>query len=275
MLNHEMVSYCFKKYVTDRFVNQKPKFFLKDILKDHENWKEGDILSFVIQETLGTATYLERKKLIVEVNHLLEEFYKTGQDDDIFVRGINTVDYYNHTQEKPDVGDDTETGFFDIDYATPIDVEQFFFISVMLYYIGFIQYVVNANSDKTYLLKLKNMLHDKLMEIIDVSLSVVTKTEQVPEGGINLESHCVFLMTLYRVKYLMSTYPKYKHATRDAYDDYINSTQDYDELDEGIITTASTRLPNNLAQYFVENYMVLAIEFQVDLLDEFFNVRFF
>lgn len=270
-----MVSYCFKKYVTDRFVNQKPKFFLKDILKDHENWKEGDILSFVIQETLGTATYLERKKLIVEVNHLLEEFYKSGQDDDLFVRGINTVDYYNHTQEKPDVGDDTETGFFDIDYATPIDVEQFFFISVMLYYIGFIQYVVNANSNKAYLLKLKNMLHDKLMEIIDVSLSVVTKSEQVAEEGIHLESHCVFLMALYRVKYLMSTYPKYKHVTRDAYDDYINSTQDYDEVDENIITMAPNKLPNNLAQYFVENYMVLAIEFQVDLLDEFFNVRFF
>ena len=73
----------------------------------------------------------------------------------------------------------------------------------------------------------------------------------------------------------MSTYPKYKHVTRDAYDDYINSTQDYDTVDEGIITTASDKLPNNLAQYFVENYMVLAIEFQVDLLDEFFNVRFF
>nr|DAK20109.1 MAG TPA: hypothetical protein [Caudoviricetes sp.] len=271
MLNHEMVSYCFKKYVTDRFVNQKPKFFLKDILVNHENWEGGDILSFVVQETLGTATYLERKKLIVEVNSLLEEFYKTAKDDDLFVRGINTVDYYNHTQEKPD----TETGFFDIDYASKADAEQFFFISVMLYYIGFIQYVVDANSNKAYLLKLKNMLHDKLMEIIDVSLSVVTKSEQVAEEGIHLESHCVFLMALYRVKYLMSTYPKYKHVTRDAYDDYINSTQDYDTVDEGIITTASDKLPNNLAQYFVENYMVLAIEFQVDLLDEFFNVRFF
>ena len=275
MLNHEMVSYCFKKYVTDRFVNQKPKFFLKDILVNHENWKGGDILSFVVQETLGTATYLERKKLIVEVNALLEEFYKTAKDDDLFVRGINTVDYYNHTQEKPDTGDDTETGFFDIDYASKADAEQFFFISVMLYYIGFIQYVVNANSNKAYLLKLKNMLHDKLMEIIDVSLSVVTKSEQVAEEGIHLESHCVFLMALYRVKYLMSTYPKYKHITRDAYDDYINSTQDYDTVDEGIITTASDKLPNNPAQYFVENYMVLAIEFQVDLLDEFFKVRFF
>ena len=275
MLNHEMVSYCFKKYVTDRFVNQKPKFFLKDILVNHEIWKGGDILSFVVQETLGTATYLERKKLIVEVNLLLEEFYKTAKDDDLFTRGINTVDYYNHTQEKPDTGDDTETGFFDIDYASKADAEQFFFISVMLYYIGFIQYVVNANSNKAYLLKLKNMLHDKLMEIIDVSLSVVTKSEQVAEEGIHLESHCVFLMALYRVKYLMSTYPKYKHVTRDAYDDYINSTQDYDTVDEGIITTASDKLPNNLAQYFVENYMVLAIEFQVDLLDEFFNVRFF
>ena len=275
MLNHEMVSYCFKKYVTDRFVNQKPKFFLKDILVNHENWEGGDILSFVVQETLGTATYLERKKLIVEVNSLLEEFYKTAKDDDLFVRGINTVDYYNHTQEKPDTGDDTETGFFDIDYASKADAEQFFFISVMLYYIGFIQYVVDANSHKAYLLKLKNMLHDKLMEIIDVSLSVVTKSEQVAEEGIHLESHCVFLMALYRVKYLMSTYPKYKHVTRDAYDDYINSTQDYDTVDEGIITTASDKLPNNLAQYFVENYMVLAIEFQVDLLDEFFNVRFF
>ena len=275
MLNHEMVSYCFKKYVTDRFVNQKPKFFLKDILVNHENWEGGDILSFVVQETLGTATYLERKKLIVEVNALLEEFYKTAKDDDLFVRGINTVDYYNHTQEKPDTGDDTETGFFDIDYASKADAEQFFFISVMLYYIGFIQYVVNANSNKAYLLKLKNMLHDKLMEIIDVSLSVVTKSEQVAEEGIHLESHCVFLMALYRVKYLMSTYPKYKHITRDAYDDYINSTQDYDTVDEGIITTASDKLPNNLAQYFVENYMVLAIEFQVDLLDEFFKVRFF
>ena len=275
MLNHEMVSYCFKKYVTDRFVNQKPKFFLKDILVNHEIWKGGDILSFVVQETLGTATYLERKKLIVEVNLLLEEFYKTAKDDDLFTRGINTVDYYNHTQEKPDTGDDTETGFFDIDYASKADAEQFFFISVMLYYIGFIQYIVNANSNKAYLLKLKNMLHDKLMEIIDVSLSVVTKSEQVAEEGIHLESHCVFLMALYRVKYLMSTYPKYKHVTRDAYDDYINSTQDYDTVDEGIITTASDKLPNNLAQYFVENYMVLAIEFQVDLLDEFFNVRFF
>lgn len=275
MLNHEMVSYCFKKYVTDRFVNQKPKFFLKDILVNHENWKGGDILSFVVQETLGTATYLERKKLIVEVNALLEEFYKTAKDDDFFVRGINTVDYYNHTQEKPDTGDDTQTGFFDIDYASKADAEQFFFISVMLYYIGFIQYVVSANSNKAYLLKLKNMLHDKLMEIIDVSLSVVTKSEQVAEEGIHLESHCVFLMVLYRVKYLMSTYPKYKHITRDAYDDYINSTQDYDTVDEGIITMASDKLPNNLAQYFVENYMVLAIEFQVDLLDEFFNVRFF
>jgi hypothetical protein len=275
MLNHEMVSYCFKKYVTDRFVNQKPKFFLKDILVNHENWEGGDILSFVVQETLGTATYLERKKLIVEVNLLLEEFYKTAKDDDLFVRGINTVDYYNHTQEKPDTGDDTETGFFDIDYASKADVEQFFFISVMLYYIGFIQYVANANSNKAYLLKLKNMLHDKLMEIIDVSLSVVTKSEQVAEEGIHLESHCVFLMALYRVKYLMSTYPKYKHITRDAYDDYINSTQDYDTVDEGIITMASDKLPNNLAQYFVGNYMVLAIEFQVDLLDEFFNVRFF
>lgn len=275
MLNHEMVSYCFKKYVTDRFVNQKPKFFLKDILVNHENWEGGDILSFVIQETLGTATYLERKKLIVEVNALLEEFYKTAKDDDLFTRGINTVDYYNHTQEKPDTGDDTETGFFDIDYASKADVEQFFFISVMLYYIGFIQYVVNANSNKAYLLKLKNMLHDKLMEIIDVSLSVVTKSEQVAEKGIHLESHCVFLMALYRVKYLMSTYPKYKNITRDAYDDYINSTQDYDTVDEGIITMASDKLPNNLAQYFVENYMVLAIEFQVDLLDEFFNIRFF
>ena len=275
MLNHEMVSYCFKKYVTDRFVNQKPKFFLKDILVNHENWKGGDILSFVVQETLGTATYLERKKLIVEVNALLEEFYKTANGDDLFTRGINTVDYYNHTQEKPDTGDDTETGFFDIDYASKADAEQFFFISVMLYYIGFIQYVVNANSNKVYLLKLKNMLHDKLMEIIDVSLSVVTKSEQVAEEGIHLESHCVFLMALYRVKYLMSTYPKYKHITRDAYDDYINSTQDYDTVDEGIITMASDKLPNNLAQYFVENYMVLAIEFQVDLLDEFFNVRFF
>ena len=275
MLNHEMVSYCFKKYVTDLFVNQKPKFFLKDILVNHENWKGGDILSFVVQETLGTATYLERKKLIVEVNSLLEEFYKTAKDDDLFVRGINTVDYYNHTQEKPDTGDDTETGFFDIDYASKADAEQFFFISVMLYYIGFIQYVVDANSNKAYLLKLKNMLHDKLMEIIDVSLSIVTKSEQVAEEGIHLESHCVFLMALYRVKYLMSTYPKYKHVTRDAYDDYINSTQDYDTVDEGIITTASDKLPNNLAQYFVENYMVLAIEFQVDLLDEFFNVRFF
>nr|DAS03581.1 MAG TPA: hypothetical protein [Caudoviricetes sp.] len=275
MLNHEMVSYCFKKYVTDRFVNQKPKFFLKDILVNHEHWEGGDILSFVVQETLGTATYLERKKLIVEVNLLLEEFYKTTKDDDLFTRGINTVDYYNHTQEKPDTGDDTETGFFDIDYASKADAEQFFFISVMLYYIGFIQYVVNANSNKAYLLKLKNMLHDKLMEIIDVSLSVVTKSEQVAEEGIHLESHCVFLMALYRVKYLMSTYPKYKHVTRDAYDDYINSTQDYDTVDEGIITMASDKLPNNLAQYFVENYMVLAIEFQVDLLDEFFNVRFF
>nr|DAE00444.1 MAG TPA: hypothetical protein [Myoviridae sp. ctLnO19] len=275
MLNHEMVSYCFKKYVTDRFVNQKPKFFLKDILVNHEIWKGGDILSFVVQETLGTATYLERKKLIVEVNALLEEFYKTAKDDDLFVRGINTVDYYNHTQEKPDTGDDTETGFFDIDYASKADAEQFFFISVMLYYIGFIQYVVNANSNKDYLLKLKNMLYDKLMEIIGVSLSVVTKSEQVAEEGIHLESHCVFLMALYRVKYLMSTYPKYKHITRDAYDDYINSTQDYDTVDEGIITMASVKLPNNLAQYFVENYMVLAIEFQVDLLDEFFNVRFF
>ena len=275
MLNHEMVSYCFKKYVTDRFVNQKPKFFLKDILVNHENWKGGDILSFVVQETLGTATYLERKKLIVEVNTLLEEFYKTVKDDDLFTRGINTVDYYNHTQEKPDTGDDTETGFFDIDYASKADAEQFFFISVMLYYIGFIQYVVNANSNKAYLLKLKNMLHDKLMEIIDVSLSVVTKSEQVAEEGIHLESHCVFLMALYRVKYLMSTYPKYKHITRDAYDDYINNTQDYDTVDEGIITMASDKLHNNLAQYFVENYMVLAIEFQVDLLDEFFNVRFF
>lgn len=275
MLNHEMVSYCFKKYVTDRFVNQKPKFFLKDILVNHGNWKGGDILSFVVQETLGTATYLERKKLIVEVNALLEEFYKTAKDDDLFTSGINTVDYYNHTQEKPDTGGDTETGFFDIDYASKADAEQFFFISVMLYYIGFIQYVVNANSNKAYLLKLKNMLHDKLMEIIDVSLSVVTKSEQVAEEGIHLESHCVFLMALYRVKYLMSTYPKYKHITRDAYDDYINSTQDYDTVDEGIITMASVKLPNNLAQYFVENYMVLAIEFQVDLLDEFFNVRFF
>lgn len=275
MLNHEMVSYCFKKYVTDRFVNQKPKFFLKDILVNHEHWEGGDILSFVVQETLGTATYLERKKLIVEVNALLEEFYKTTKDDDLFVRGINTVDYYNHAQEKPDTGDDTETGFFDIDYASKADAEQFFFISVMLYYIGFIQYVVNANSNKAYLLKLKNMLHDKLMEIIDVSLSVVTKSEQVAEEGIHLESHCVFLMALYRVKYLISTYPKYKHITRDAYDDYINSTQDYDTVDEGIITMASDKLPNNLAQYFVENYMVLAIEFQVDLLDEFFNVRFF
>lgn len=275
MLNHEMVSYCFKKYVTDRFVNQKPKFFLKDILVNHENWKGRDILSFVVQETLGTATYLERKKLIVEVNALLEEFYKTAKDDGLFTRGINTVDYYNHTQEKPDTGDDTETGFFDIDYASKADAEQFFFISVMLYYIGFIQYVVNANSNKAYLLKLKNMLHDKLMEIIDVSLSVVTKSEQVAEEGIHLESHCVFLMALYRVKYLMSTYPKYKHITRDAYDDYINSTQDYDTVDEGIITMASDKLPNNLAQYFVENYMVLAIEFQVDLLDEFFNVRLF
>ena len=275
MLNHEMVSYCFKKYVTDRFVNQKPKFFLKDILVNHENWEGEDIMSFVVQETLGTATYLERKKLIVEVNALLEEFYKTTKDDDLFTRGINTVDYYNHTQEKPDTGDDTETGFFDIAYASKGDAEQFFFISVMLYYIGFIQYVVNANSNKAYLLKLKNMLHDKLMEIIDVSLSVVTKTEQVAEEGIHLESHCVFLMALYRVKYLMSTYPKYKHATRDAYDDYINSTEDYDEVDENIITMAPNKLPNNLAQYFVENYMVLAIEFQVDLLDEFFNVRFF
>ena len=275
MLNHEMFSYCFKKYVTDRFVNQKPKFFLKYILVNHENWKGGDILSFVVQETLGTATYLERKKLIVEVNALLEEFYKTAKDDDLFTRGINAVDYYNHTQEKPDTGDDTETGFFDIDYASKADAEQFFFISVMLYYIGFIQYVVNANSNKAYLLKLKNMLHDKLMEIIDVSLSVVTKSEQVAEEGIHLESHCVFLMALYRVKYLMSTYPKYKHITRDTYDDYINSTQDYDTVDEGIITMASVKLPNNLAQYFVENYMVLAIEFQVDLLDEFFNVRFF
>lgn len=275
MLNHEMVSYCFKKYVTDRFVSQKPKFFLKDILVNHEYWKGGDILSFVIQETLGTATYLERKKLIVEVNLLLEEFYKTGLDDDIFVRGINKVDYYNHTQEKPDVGDDTKTGFFDIDYASTTDTEHFFFISVMLYYIGFIQYVVNANSNKAYLLKLKNMLHDKLMEVIDVSLSIVTKAEQVAEGGINLESHCVFLMALYRVKYLMSTYPKYKHATRDAYDDYISSTQDYDAVDENIITMVPDKLSNNLAQYFVENYMVLAIEIQVDLLDEFFNVRFF